>query len=344
MCDFEAGRPPSQVPVQELGRLLRLRFVRAPYFVDASRSLKFVVAVSDEAGEPLSTADVGQLGVSAEVVCVDSSCAEAASLTPLDGPFCKWSGAAAAPADHACKVRVRATRSDGTDLPALDVLSVVSAPTTASDGGPSFHVERIFSTPSGDVFVREEFGLAIGAHVWNAGVVLAQYLVVDAASSRPDALRGRTGLELGSGCGLSGIVAARLGANMVLSDRQDSQLALLRHNAALSGARIDSTMTLDWTRPPDAEPALNGLDLVLAADVLYCDEPSNRALLELLCRLASPRTEILVAYTMRNAEHGPPGSAAPHPFFRAAEGHFDVSCVAAVRNVTVVRLNAFRPT
>ena len=195
------------------------------YFVDGSR-IKFVVAVSDEAGEPLSTADVGHLGVSADVVREDSSCAEAATLTRLEGPFCKWSGAAAAPADRACKVRVRATRPDGTDLPALDVLSVVSAPTAASDGGPSFHSERVFSTPSGDVLVREEFGLAIGAHVWNAGVVLAQYLVVEAASSRPDALRGRTGLELGSGCGLSGIVAARLGASMVLSDRQDSQLAL----------------------------------------------------------------------------------------------------------------------
>ena len=169
-------------------------------------------------------------------------------------------------------------------------------------------------------------------------VDVAQSLVVEAASSRPDALRGRTGLELGSGCGLSGIVAARLGASMVLSDRQDSQLALLRHNAALSGARIDATVTLDWTRPLDVEPALNALDLVLAADVLYCDEASNRALLEVLCQLASPHTEILVAYTMRDAEHGPPGSAAPHPFFRAAEGRFEVSCVAAVRNITVVRL------
>ena len=54
---------------------------------------------------------------------------------------------------------------------------------------------------------------------------------------------------------------------------------------------------------------------MLAADVLYCDEASNRALLEVLCQLASPHTEILVAYTMRDAEHGPPGSAAPHPSF-----------------------------
>ena len=63
----------------------------------------------------------------ADVVREDSSCAEAATLTRLEGPFCKWSGAAAAPADRACKVRVRATRPDGTALPALDVLSVVAA-------------------------------------------------------------------------------------------------------------------------------------------------------------------------------------------------------------------------
>lgn len=66
-------------------------------------------------------------------------------------------------------------------------------------------------------------GPGCGGIAWPAGQVLSQYLV----SRGPQSLRDRHVLELGSGTGLVGLVAAHLGASNVIITDQLSAICLL---------------------------------------------------------------------------------------------------------------------
>lgn len=100
------------------------------------------------------------------------------------------------------------------------------------------------------------YGLAL----WPAAIALAHELVSRAAD-----LRGRRILELGAGTGLSGIVAATYGADVVQSDRLDAALAVARMNAERNDARSIRHRLADWTAWTDAER----YDVILGADVTY---------------------------------------------------------------------------
>ena len=116
---------------------------------------------------------------------------------------------------------------------------------------------------------KAPYGLAL----WPAAIALAHELV-----SRAGDLAGRRVLELGSGTGLPGIVAATYGAHVVQSDRHDAALALGRSNAERNGVRAIEHRLADWTAWTDTER----YDLILGADVLYAPRfhPSLRAIFD----------------------------------------------------------------
>lgn len=89
-----------------------------------------------------------------------------------------------------------------------------------------------------------------GAVVWDSGVVLAKFLE-HAVDARHLLLRGTRAVDLGSGCGLVGCVAALLGAHVVLTDLPD-RLKLLRKNVHLN---VDDPHVTDlvWGDEPDPD-------------------------------------------------------------------------------------------
>ena len=116
-------------------------------------------------------------------------------------------------------------------------------------------------------------GLPYGVALWPASIALAH----DVASRAAD-FRGRTVLELGSGTGLPGIVAASLGGRVVQTDRHEVPMSVCRRNGERNGVGSIEHRLADWTRWDDA----GRYDWILGSDILYAGalHPHLRRILE----------------------------------------------------------------
>ncbi|KAL5993369.1 hypothetical protein ACLOJK_014293 [Asimina triloba] len=94
-----------------------------------------------------------------------------------------------------------------------------------------------------------------GAVMWDSGVVLGKFLE-HAVDSGMLLLQGKKVVELGSGCGLVGCIAALLGAQVIMTDLPD-RLKLLKKNVQTNvegNARGSATVTeLQWGDEPESE-------------------------------------------------------------------------------------------
>ena len=109
-----------------------------------------------------------------------------------------------------------------------------------------------------------------GLQLWGAALVLSHWLL-----EARDRISTRSVCELGAGCGLCGIVAAKLcGAGpTLLTDLAPPSMDNLRHNLALNGLEAPQAeaATLDWFEPatwPAPHDVLLGSDLVYGADTV----------------------------------------------------------------------------
>ncbi|KAI0366381.1 hypothetical protein BV20DRAFT_1055672 [Pilatotrama ljubarskyi] len=130
-----------------------------------------------------------------------------------------------------------------------------------------------------------------GGIAWPAGEVLAGYI------ARKGGLHGKNVLELGSGTGLVGLVAGKLGARVCITD-QAPLLGIMKHNVSLND--LDAAvyvMELNWGEPIPAD--LPRPDLILAADCVYF-EPAFPLLVKTLADLVQDTsTEVLFCYKKR---------------------------------------------
>ncbi|XP_075086860.1 uncharacterized protein LOC107808401 isoform X2 [Nicotiana tabacum] len=131
-----------------------------------------------------------------------------------------------------------------------------------------------------------------GSVMWDSGVVLGKFLEHAVEAGRIH-LQGKKVVELGSGCGLVGCIAALLGAQVILTDLPD-RLRLLKKNveANLYGdVRGSATVTeLTWG---------DELDHVLGSDVIY-SEGAVMDLLATLLDLSGTQTTVILAGELRN--------------------------------------------
>uniref|UniRef100_A0A8C2T2P7 Valosin containing protein lysine methyltransferase n=1 Tax=Coturnix japonica TaxID=93934 RepID=A0A8C2T2P7_COTJA len=139
----------------------------------------------------------------------------------------------------------------------------------------------------------------VGCVVWDAALVLAKFLET---GSFP--LSRRAVLELGSGTGAVGIMAATLGADVTLTDLQELQELLavnIDNNRHLVTGSVRAEV-LKWGqdvsgfRPPP--------DYILMADCIYYEE-SLEPLLKTLRELTGPDTCVLCCYEQRTEGRNP---------------------------------------
>jgi predicted nicotinamide N-methyase len=138
--------------------------------------------------------------------------------------------------------------------------------------------KREFCIPSsGDTIVVSTIGedpghVQSGQYLWPAASFGANYITEDWK-----ALQAPHVLELGAGCGLTGIAAGRLPnvETVTLTDYDNGSLGLLRENAAanIEGHVRVNVQFLEWGSGHYADIVIeNGFGLILGSDLLYCSE------------------------------------------------------------------------
>eukprot|EP00884_Botryococcus_braunii_P001661 jgi/Botrbrau1/11496/Bobra.0360s0017.2 len=160
--------------------------------------------------------------------------------------------------------------------------------------------------------------LGVGACIWDGALVLAEYISGLAIES----IGGSRCVELGSGVGLVGLVMARLGAQVVLSDKP-SMLSILKSNIAKNWLAPGSyrpgdccsgtadPCELEWDTPKGLATAMDlartPVDWVLMSDCVYVNPTTgeatpSQALMDVASALSSPMTTCLLAFEARSTE------------------------------------------
>ena len=194
----------------------------------------------------------------------------------------------ASPRKKAKRDRSEVTRESGEKVFRLVPSNGIEVHITPQDMLP----KRPFTRKEGDI-VRSDSSWT-GGSVWYSSEMLARFL-----SSEPDRVRGKRVLELGSGCGLLGIVANALGAKSVTLT--DEVLFVASHH--VDGIfwehpdlhRSITVQQLSWGIKKQIAAAGGPYDLIMMSDVLYSSydfEP----LADTIFALSKPCTCVLCAF------------------------------------------------
>ena len=149
-----------------------------------------------------------------------------------------------------------------------------------------------------------------GRRLWDGAYLLAKYL----ETNDPTYWKGKRCIELGCGCGLVGTVAWLLGANVTLTDTEDTIAHTLdslnqnfdkwkSNNSMVPPRDAIRVESLLWGRDNCRKFGETVYDVILGSDIVYQSETTTQ-LLETLNELSSDRTLILIAYKPRGLGEG----------------------------------------
>ncbi|GCC35670.1 EEF1A lysine methyltransferase 3-like [Chiloscyllium punctatum] len=149
-------------------------------------------------------------------------------------------------------------------------------------------------------YLNERMG--VSAFVWNSGLTLCQFFQQEKIN-----FSGMKVLELGSGTGIVGILAALLGGEVTLTD-QIQALKQIEYNVSVnvpdSCRHLPKIRALSWGFDQVHFPS--DYDIILGSDIVYY--PSDfPLLLQTLRHLSNQRTTIYIATELR-------GCCAAHKF------------------------------
>jgi predicted nicotinamide N-methyase len=127
--------------------------------------------------------------------------------------------------------------------------------------------------------------------IWEASIVLANYMTTTPVDPQ------RRLLEIGCGIGVAGIVAARCGHRVTMTEYNRDSLNFARANARVNHtgeSPLPEIVELDWTKP-----RLEGrYHMILGSEVVYKEEYFE-PLMGLFRRYLKPEGEILLAEGLR---------------------------------------------
>uniref|UniRef100_G1TSS4 Histone-arginine methyltransferase METTL23 n=1 Tax=Oryctolagus cuniculus TaxID=9986 RepID=G1TSS4_RABIT len=137
-------------------------------------------------------------------------------------------------------------------------------------------------------------------YVWPCAVVLAQYLWFHRRS-----LPGKAVLEIGAGVSLPGIVAAKCGAKVTLSDSAELPhcLEICRQSCRMNHLPQVPVLGLTWGHVSQDLLGLPPQDIVLASDVFFEPEDFEDILTTVYFLMQkNPRVQLWSTYQVRSAD------------------------------------------
>ncbi|XP_051570465.1 histone-arginine methyltransferase METTL23-like isoform X4 [Myxocyprinus asiaticus] len=149
-----------------------------------------------------------------------------------------------------------------------------------NEPAPQTQIEKTFTfegsgdTQSLTVSIPEVLDPQYGMYVWPCAVVLSQYVWM-----AREELQHKTVLELGAGVSLPGVVAAKCGAHVILSDSADFPLCLenCRRSCNVNNLPSVPVIGLTWGQISPELLSLPPVDVILGSDVFY--EPEGETLM-----------------------------------------------------------------
>ncbi|XP_022287851.2 protein N-lysine methyltransferase METTL21D-like [Crassostrea virginica] len=156
----------------------------------------------------------------------------------------------------------------------------------------------------------------VGCVVWDAALVLSKYLETP-DFDKGGLLKGKKILELGSGTGCVGIVAAYLGADVTITDLPDF-VPLIKMNIEENKALIKGTTEaapLTWGQ----DILSNNFHYILLADCIYYEE-SIEHLVDAILSHCQEDTEVLCCYEERTTGNKP---QLQRTFFKLIDANFN---------------------
>ncbi|CAK9098327.1 unnamed protein product [Durusdinium trenchii] len=129
-------------------------------------------------------------------------------------------------------------------------------------------LQLTFAPSTGKKFrlvLHQDASVGIAGVLYDCALLLARRLVEE-----PQLLSGKV-VEIGCGTGCAGLVAAALGAEVLLTDRSERALQVAKQSAKESGLGV-SCQRWDWADPVPFE--CRGASTVIATDVVYSEDVS----------------------------------------------------------------------
>eukprot|EP00069_Balaena_mysticetus_P013151 bmy_21938T0 len=151
-----------------------------------------------------------------------------------------------------------------------------------------------------EVRVPQVLHLQYGMYVWPCAVVLAQYLWFHRGS-----LPGKAVLEIGAGVSLPGIMAAKCGAEVILSDSSELPhcLEICRQSCQMNNLPQVHVVGLTWGHVSRDLLALPPQDIILASDVFFEPEDFEDILTTVYFLMQkNPKVQLWSTYQVRSAD------------------------------------------
>ncbi|XP_059163951.1 histone-arginine methyltransferase METTL23-like isoform X3 [Physella acuta] len=147
------------------------------------------------------------------------------------------------------------------------------------------------------VKIPEFADAAYGLYIWPCAPVLSQFIWLNR-----ERIKGKSVLEIGAGTALPGIVAAKCGANVILSDSNSYPqcLDICRESAQLNDVPNVAVVGITWGEVTSVLTDLPNIDVILSSDCFYDSKDFEDVIMTLSYLLhKTPTAEVWCTYQER---------------------------------------------